>query len=410
VSLIRRLPLPLRRKAIDALFAAASALRRPDWPAAHDADPTPGEVVVTGYLNDASGVGRAARMTADALEGAGLTVRRHDLRPAAKGALRGRAELPGPADGGVWLIHANAPEAEIALLAHRPRTWARRYRVTYWVWETPLAPANWVRVAPYFHEIWTPSRFAHDALAAQFRASGREDLTSRLRVIPHPAPEAVAPDRSRIPFPAGTAVALTLFDARSAAARKNPWGAVEAWTRAFPEPRPDRGLLLKAIGLDLDPPARARLDAIAASRPDVRVLTAEMTDAETGGLIAAADLLISLHRAEGFGLALAEAMAAGRTAVATAWSGNLDFMDATCAAMISARLVPVHDPVGAYRGSEWAEPDLDAAAAAIRRLLDDPAERDRLGRAARARIASLNDAWTPQALARFTVQPYRTTA
>lgn len=399
MSLIRRLPLPLRRRAIEAVFATASAVRRPAWPLARPGDrPSPGEILVTGYLNDASGVGRAARMTANALQRAGFNVRRHDLRPAARAAVAGRLDLGGASGEGVWLVHANAPETEIALLAHRPATWAKLYRIGYWVWETPFAPASWVRVAPYLHEIWTPSRFSHGALAARFRASGRADLVDRLRVVPHPTPSAVAPDRRRVPFSPDVVVALAMFDARSAAARKNPWGAVEAWTRAFPTPRADRGLMLKAIGLDLDPASRARLSAITAARPDVRVLGAELTDAETSGLIAAADLVISLHRAEGFGLVLAEAMASGRPTVATAWSGNLEFMDETCAALVPATLVPVVDPIGAYRGSHWADPDLDQAAETIRLLSDDPAERLRLGRAGRERVLALDQAWTREAL------------
>src|SRR5690606_20982074 len=109
--------------------------------------------------------------------------------------------------------------------------------------------------------------------------------------------------------------------------------------------------------------------------------------AEVRRLIAGADALISLHRAEGFGLTIAEAMTLGTPVVATAFSGNLDFMDATSAELIPARDTPVEDPQGIYRGQSWAEPDLDAAAAALRRLRDEPGHRAALAAAGRRMAA-----------------------
>jgi glycosyltransferase involved in cell wall biosynthesis len=110
---------------------------------------------------------------------------------------------------------------------------------------------------------------------------------------------------------------------------------------------------------------------------------------EVKALIASADVLISLHRAEGFGLAPAEAMALGRPVIATGWSGNLDFMDEGNSILIPARQVPVSDPQGiyTYKGETWAEPDLDSAADALIRLRGDADLRKRLGEAARRTIA-----------------------
>ncbi|HVH36382.1 MAG TPA: glycosyltransferase, partial [Tahibacter sp.] len=110
---------------------------------------------------------------------------------------------------------------------------------------------------------------------------------------------------------------------------------------------------------------------------------------------AACDVYLSLHRSEGFGLGLAECMALGRPVIATAYSGNLQFMDADNSCLVPYRLVPVNE--GEYpdwRDQHWAEPDVAAAAVQLRRLADDPAAVQRLGAAARA---SLQQRLSPQA-------------
>jgi glycosyltransferase involved in cell wall biosynthesis len=118
-------------------------------------------------------------------------------------------------------------------------------------------------------------------------------------------------------------------------------------------------------------------------------------------LTASADIVLSLHRSEGFGLVPAEAMLLGKPVIATGWSGNMDFMDTTCAVPIGYRLVPAHDPRGVYDvpGAEWAEADPDEAVAQLRRLADDPALRAAIGvRARAAALARLTTAPLAEAL------------
>lgn len=401
MGLIRLLPLPVRLPLIRSALAAARALREPGW-ARGDTPIRPGPLVVSGFIGEALGVGRAGEATADALEAAGYPVERQSLRPAfARLWKPGRKPPVNGRPGGVWFIHANAPETEVALMAHDPADWAGRYRIGYWAWETTEAPPEWTRVAPWLHEIWVPSIFVAEAVGVALDKAGLAAERAKLRVMPHPvrAPERVTARPERFGLEPGMRHALVMFDGRSAFARKNPWGAIEAWTRAFPEPCADARLIVKGVALSTDPGSGHRLRVLTDRRPDVRLYEERLDGGDLWDLLASIDVLVSTHRAEGFGLVAAEAMTLGKPVIATGWSGVTDFMDETCAVLLPSRLIRARDGTGAYRTGRWAEPDIDAAATAIRDLFDHPARARALGAAGPARIAALSQAWTPKTLA-----------
>jgi glycosyltransferase involved in cell wall biosynthesis len=176
-----------------------------------------------------------------------------------------------------------------------------------------------------------------------------------------------------------------VFDFNSSTARKNPLGAMAAWAQAFGGDS-DCELTLKTQNGGLFPQALAALRAAAPA--NVRIVDEVWPYDQVKALIAGADVLVSLHRAEGFGLTPAEAMALGTPVLATAFSGVLDFMDESCALPVPWRSTPVEDPQGIYRGQSWAEPDIAAAAEALVRLRADPELAARLSAAARARVAA----------------------
>lgn len=398
MQLLRVLPLRPRLRAIRIGLGAIRKLREPAWrPPAPPETIRPGPLVLSGFVGETIGVGKAAELSVQLLREAGFAPEVRSLRTAFSRLLRGPAErLPG--EGGAWMIHANAQETEMALMTHAPDSWADRYRIGYWAWETPEAPPSWVRAARWLHEIWVPSRFTAEALFAAFDRAGEPDQRAKVRVMPHPvrAPEVIGAAPPELGARTGLR-ALVMFDGRSAFARKNPWGAIEAWTRAFPEPGAHR-LVVKGYRLDTDPRAARRLREALAARPDLILIERDLPDAALWGLIEACDIVLSTHRAEGFGLVPAEAMALGKAVVATGWSGNMEYMDAASAVLLPFSLIQVEDPNRQYRGSVWADPDIAAAAEALRRLAGDARLRARLGEAARRRIASLSEPWSRLAL------------
>jgi glycosyltransferase involved in cell wall biosynthesis len=179
-------------------------------------------------------------------------------------------------------------------------------------------------------------------------------------------------------------VTLVVFNLASSFERKNPLGAIAAHKLAFGDRR-DRVLLLRVGNPHHFPADFARLQA-EADLPNIRIDTSTLPRDDAHALMQACDVVLSLHRSEGFGLVPAEAMLLGKPVVATDWSGTQDFLDADCAALVPARLIPARDPRGVFEapGAVWADPDGDAAAAWLVRLADDPLLRARLGSAARA--------------------------
>ena len=121
--------------------------------------------------------------------------------------------------------------------------------------------------------------------------------------------------------------------------------------------------------------------AEAANVPNIRLETRDLPPADHHALFAVADIILSLHRSEGFGLVLAEAMLLSKPVIATGWSGNMEFMDQDSAALVGYRLVPTRDRRSTYdvANAVWAEPDLADAVAHLRRLADDEVERRALG-------------------------------
>ncbi len=341
--------------------------------------PAPDGVVVVGELARASGLGEGARLMLHALRAAGVPAWSAEAGTlAGNDGLAPRSEPPPP--GVPLVLHVNAPALPAALLGLGRAGVRGRRVVGYWAWELPVVPPGWRVGVPFVHEVWAPSRFTAAALEPL--------LPGRVRIVPHPVaaapPVPSALGRAAFGLPDAAVVTLVAFNLASSFERKNPLGAIEAHRLAFGD-RPDRLLLIKVVNPHHFPEDFEHLRA-AATAPNVRIETRTLPPADNHALTAACDIVLSLHRSEGFGLGLAEAMLLGRPVVATHWSGNTDFMDADCAAMVPVHLIPARDPRGVFEapGAVWADPDLGAAAAHLARLADDAGLRRGLGARAQA--------------------------
>jgi len=356
------------------LVTAATALLAPRI----DRLPPPARagLAVAGELSRTSGLGENARLMLLGLRHLGVPHWPIDvgaLLPGASADLLAAADGK-PPPGAPLVLHVNPPLLPLTLLRLR-RGLARGRRVIgYWSWELPTAPSDWRVGARFVHEVWTLTPFCAAALEPL--------LPGKVRVVPPPMaiapPRPSALDRAAFGLPADAVVVLVSFNLASSFERKNPLAAIAAFRAAFGD-RADRLLLLKIGNRSHFPEDFARLAAFAAAAPNIRVETRVLPTADLHALTTCCDIVLSLHRSEGFGLVPAEAMLLGKPVIATGWSGNMAFMDATSAALVGYRLVPAEDPRQVYEGAPWAEPDQADAIAHLRRLADDAAARAALG-------------------------------
>jgi glycosyltransferase involved in cell wall biosynthesis len=283
------------------------------------------------------------------------------------------------------VFHINADEMAEARRCLGDSFFAGRYNIAAWHWELSGFPEAWRPALQGVDELWASSRFIRDCLAQQAEVP--------VVWMPHPVevgggdrPEAAPPG-----VPEDAFVFLAFFDFTSYVARKNPLGAVRAFQAAFPETSSARvALVIKANGAEIKP-AEAKAFLASPELRDPRIVVVNETLDRRGvlALLQRSDCFVSLHRSEGFGRGIAEALLLEKPVIVTAYSGNMDFTSADNACLVDYRLVDVGpDEYPHAAGQRWADPDLEQAAGYMRRVVDEPAWARSLARRGRELVAS----------------------
>jgi glycosyltransferase involved in cell wall biosynthesis/SAM-dependent methyltransferase len=351
-------------------------------------------VNVAGFLRGGLGLGQAARLYVEALRDAGVPVGTTtiDVRmPEVSGAsakttdfaeLRTEEKLP------FNLVCVNAPELPGFVVEAGEQFFEDRYTIGVWAWETDVVPASWDRAFLLVDEIWVYSSYVVELLS--------HAAPCPVVRVPLPITAPVVRDDVELSMdlPDGFTF-LFLFDFFSTLQRKNPLGLIDAFSRAF-APGEGPHLLIKSFNGDYKPEALAHLQEAAGSRPDIHIVDRFVSEAERAVLMDRCDAYVSLHRSEGFGLTLGEAMALGKPVVGTAYGGNLDFMSPENSYLVRHDMTTVGPEGENYPAAgRWAEPDLDHAAALMREVWTERAEARRRGERGRADIA---DRFSPAAV------------
>jgi len=281
-------------------------------------------------------------------------------------AVVGTREITEP-PGGIRIFHINGDEVENVINAFTARggDFDAGYNIIAPAWELPIYPKQWAAQLARFDEVWALSEFLRESLAT----AGLRSHWVGQAVQTEPGP--LLPRRA-FGIRESAFVLLHFFDLSSYAERKNPGALLDLFQRLRQDaPFADLQLVLKVKNGEKPAEEWARtldLDG------HVKVIDTPLDTFGVRSLIATCDCFVSLHRAEGFGRGLGEAMALGRLALGTGWSGNVDFMTPENSLMVRSRLVPVGaDAYPFGRGQEWAEADVDHAFDLVRGVLADPA-------------------------------------
>lgn len=384
-AVYRYFPEALRSRTSEALAAHASEQlkfkRTPSWERGNRppntvavpcqrADAGTVGVNIFAHVRGQFGLAEGARLYARALLEEGCPVAIHDIDidvPHGMDDSSLGSHIGGETPHEVNLVFVNPDYLEQAAANIERDRLGGRYTIACWFWELEKFPDEWRHALQRVDEVMVSTGFIRHAVA---RVTDKP-------VWSVPLPVSQSPDsglvRADFGLEEGDFIFLCSFDFNSHLARKNPGAVIEAFRRAFTDRLPNVKLLIKSSnGHRYLEKLRALLNAAGA---DGRIIVRdEVIDRDDfGALQRCADAYVSLHRAEGFGLGMAECMRLGKPVIATAWSGNMEFMTSDNSCLVDYRLVPVGE--GEYphhAGQRWAEPDIDHAAKLMRRLVEDP--------------------------------------
>jgi glycosyltransferase involved in cell wall biosynthesis len=338
------------------------------------------KVTLAGHPFASTGMGQQFRSHFAACRAVGIDARLFDIFGNVAREDNGLAATLEPLEtqslgDGVRIFHINGDEVEAVLeqLYKRQESFKGGLNVVVPAWELQRYPAPWARQLKRFDEVWALSRLIKGALAS----AGVDSHLVSQPVETEPGPFL---PRRFFGIRESATVFLSFCDLSSYQARKNPDAVIElARLLSISRPNADIQFVLKVKDAEGD--AEGYLGPLRSKHPEILFIGGRMSALETRSLIAASDCVVSLHRAEGFGRTTAEAMHMGRIALATGWSGNLDYMSPSDSLLVNCRLVAIRE--GEYpdaAGQVWADPDIGHAAGLAARIIDDPAGIARLAR------------------------------
>lgn len=263
----------------------------------------------------------------------------------------------------VNIFHINASEMSVGFMDLGREFWDGHYNIGFWVWEMQEFPEEWMTAFKLVDEIWTPSDFVSNIF--------RKYTDKPVYTVPFPVSAVTDEqyDRAYFGLPEDKFLYMMMYDGGSGMPRKNPEAVLESYKKAFGIDRNDVALVVK-----LKENSDKDIEYIKKIMNGYKIyfIDKNLSRVEVNSLMKCADVYVSLHRSEGFGLTCAEAMVVGTPVIATDWSATTQFMDKNSACMVDCKLVSLDkDMLPFKKGYKWAEADTDCAALFMKRLVDD---------------------------------------
>ena len=354
----------LKQKTIDAGMKEITARGRVPF----DRSLYPDGINAVGLFKAQMGLGQGARLMGNVIRESGIDATFHSFE-LNSGVLQ---EQDHSYDGlftdeykyNINVFHVNPEEISYLYLDGDRKIWDGRYNIGFWLWELEHIPASWLKYLPMLDEIWTPSEYISRNI--------RRVTDLPVYTVPYPV-DAEADekyDRRYFHLPQDRFLFLVMYDSNSTMERKNPIGAIKAYRAAFRDREENTGLVIK-----INNPSKRDVDRLKKELKGLKhvyIITKTLDKTEVNSLINDVDVMVSLHRAEGFGLVMAEAMLLKTPCIATDYSSNTEFMDRKSACMVDWRYTTVKKDAFPYKkGEKWAEPNLNTAARYMRKLATD---------------------------------------
>jgi glycosyltransferase involved in cell wall biosynthesis len=353
-------------------------------PAVQHGKKLPQGVNVYGYAFAESGTGQIARSVVAALAAEGIP---YAVVPFTRTISRQQREFRDLGTAApvfdTNLICVNADQVPLFFKSMREHLLPAARNIGLWAWEVDDFPAAMAGSERHLDEVWGISSFTAAALA--------RCLTKPVRAFPLPVvvPEVRRRTRAELGMPDGF-LFLFCFDYDSVFRRKNPLAVMAAFRQAFPDPA-GVVLCIKTTNAERHAAEAEALHAAVRGCANIVIRDAYIASDDYFSMIEACDCYVSLHRSEGFGLTVAEAMAFGKPVISTAYSSTLEFTDESNSFLVPARVVEVGNDAPPYPShSHWADPDITAAATQMARVYADRSAAAAVGARARADIKALH--------------------
>jgi glycosyltransferase involved in cell wall biosynthesis len=339
---------------------------------------------VAGFMKGEFGLGQGARANVSSITAAGIPHVVNSFNASwhrnsdASYAEKFTFDNPYP----VNLINVNAESLPAFIEAFGEKYFQNKYNIGFWAWEMPIFPPEWQFAFDYFDEIWTYSNHCAEAISTVSPVPVFKVMAS----IDLPQPTI---DKNELKLPKDKFIFLFMFDSLSTFERKNPSAIVKAFIKAFGE-SDEVLLVIKFSNSQYAPQQRDEFKALVANYPSIHLIEGHLSREEIYALVNNCDCYVSLHRAEGFGLTMAEAMFYGKPVIATAYSSTMEFMNVGNSFLVKYDLVTLNEDAGPYKkGNFWADADIDHAATLMKYVFENPQQAQQVGARAAREVRNL---------------------
>ncbi len=367
--LVKIIPIEFLRKAKEFTIKKAKKINEKTVAKKFDKSKYPQGINLIGFIRGEIGLGQSCRLVAKAIDCSDVDFTVYNYEEVSSMSFNDTSfddKITNTTPYGVNVFHLNPPDLIIAKIMMDSSVWDYKYNIGFWLWELENFPKDWQEGFELVDEIWTPSDYITNIIKKQTQ------LPVKTMVYPIQANTSEEYSREYFKLPTDKFLYLTMYDCNSTMQRKNPEGSIRAYRKAFDNSNRDVGLVIK-----VNNPRKQDIDKIkelCSGYDNVYIIADTLSKTEVNSLIKEVDVLISLHRAEGFGLPLAEAMILGTATIGTNWSSNTEFMNEDNSCLVSYKMTELKEDYAMYKkGSFWADPDVDDAAEKVKKLYEDKA-------------------------------------